>query len=416
MTATQNTQMRSIQLRAFPGVLLTCLFLSAVAGALAYVVQDARLDGRLLHQAQVESLHLLDASYANGDIDQGLGLLTQGQFLLARVYDPARKLLGQSIASAAPQSLANYAAPKPLPFDLEHAAYQRLQIDSLSALDVSIPLVREGKTWGLLEGIYLTSLANEQLIREELLSNAMMVVLAALATGLMLYPVTLGLCRKLSGLSATALTGNLEVLEIVGNMIASRDAQSNAHNYRVTLYALRLADEAGLPRSAHTGLIAGSFLHDIGKIAVSDAILLKPARLSETETIEMRQHVGRGVAVVKRSRWLAQAREIIEFHHEKFDGSGYPRGVAGEQIPLAARIFAIADVFDALTSVRPYKSAASLEDALEIITREAGRHFDPQLVASFLLVAAEIHGKWQSAGEDALRAALEPHLHAACSI
>ena len=175
-------------------------------------------------------------------------------------------------------------------------------------------------------------------------------------------------------------------------MIASRDAESSAHNYRVTLYALSLAHEAGLPESAMNGLIAGSFLHDIGKITVSDAILRKPQRLSESEVGEMRLHVRRGVDLVKRSRWLAEAREIIEFHHERFDGSGYPRGVGGERIPLAARIFAIAEVFDALTSVRPYKSAASLEDALEIITREAGRHFDPRLVADFLVIAADVLG------------------------
>ena len=90
--------------------------------------------------------------------------------------------------------------------------------------------------------------------------------------------------------------------------------------------------------------------------------------------------------------------------------------MGGERIPPAARIFAIAEVFDALTSVRPYKSAASLEDALRSSTREAGRHFDPRLVADFLVIAADVHGKWQHAAEDVLRAALEPHLNAACGL
>ncbi|MBX3685697.1 MAG: HD domain-containing protein [Rhodocyclaceae bacterium] len=408
--------MRSIHFRALPGLILACLLLAAATGSLAYLFQLGRVDTHLLHLAQVESAHLLDASASNGDLDKGMSLLTQGQFLLARIYDPAGHLLGQAVSRQADRRLANYASPTPLPFDLEHARSQRVRIDTVSVLELSLPLVRDGHTWALLQGIYQASPANQKAIHDEILNGVALVVLAVLVTAIVVYRLTISLYRRLSRPSTTAQAGNLEVLEVVGNMIASRDAESSAHNYRVTLYALSLAHEAGLPESAMNGLIAGSFLHDIGKITVSDAILRKPQRLSESEVGEMRLHVRRGVDLVKRSRWLAEAREIIEFHHERFDGSGYPRGVGGERIPLAARIFAIAEVFDALTSVRPYKSAASLEDALEIITREAGRHFDPRLVADFLVIAADVHGKWQHAAEDVLRAALEPHLNAACGL
>ena len=408
--------MRSIHFRALPGLILACLLLAAATGSLAYLFQLGRVDTHLLHLAQVESAHLLDASASNGDLDKGMSLLTQGQFLLARIYDPAGHLLGQAVSRQADRRLANYASPTPLPFDLEHARSQRVRIDTVSVLELSLPLVRDGHTWALLQGIYQASPANQKAIHDEILNGVALVVLAVLVTAIVVYRLTISLYRRLSRPSTTAQAGNLEVLEVVGNMIASRDAESSAHNYRVTLYALSLAHEAGLPESAMNGLIAGSFLHDIGKITVSDAILRKPQRLSESEVGEMRLHVRRGVDLVKRSRWLAEAREIIEFHHERFDGSGYPRGVGGERIPLAARIFAIAEVFDALTSVRPYKSAASLEDALEIITREAGRHFDPRLVADFLVIAADVHGKRQHAAEDVLRAALEPHLNAACGL
>ena len=408
--------MRSIHFRALPGLILACLLLAAATGSLAYLFQLGRVDTHLLHLAQVESAHLLDASASNGDLDKGMSLLTQGQFLLARIYDPAGHLLGQAVSRQADRRLANYASPTPLPFDLEHARSQRVRIDTVSVLELSLPLVRDGHTWALLQGIYQASPANQKAIHDEILNGVALVVLAVLVTAIVVYRLTISLYRRLSRPSTTAQAGNLEVLEVVGNMIASRDAESSAHNYRVTLYALSLAHEAGLPESAMNGLISGSFLPDIGKITVSDAILRKPQRLSESEVGEMRLHVRRGVDLVKRSRWLAEAREIIEFHHERFDGSGYPRGVGGERIPLAARIFAIAEVFDALTSVRPYKSAASLEDALEIITREAGRHFDPRLVADFLVIAADVHGKWQHAAEDVLRAALEPHLNAACGL
>lgn len=412
--------MRSIHLRALPRMLLICVLLSIGAGALAYAFQMSRVDPHLLHQAQLESTHLRDPSLAEGSrsdrLARSLELLTQGQFRLARVYDAERRLLAQSVSTHADPALATYAPSKPLPFSLDHAAWQRVQINSLSALAVSIPLSRGGQPWGLLEGLYMPDPLGEQHIRDELAKGVLMAVVAVLTSAAVVYPLTVSLYRSLARPSVNAQAGNLEVLEMVGNMIAARDSDSNAHNYRVTLYALALAREARLAPAAVPGLIAGAFLHDIGKIAISDAILRKPGRLSDEELAEMRNHVRRGVDLVKRSRWLVQAREIIEYHHEKFDGSGYPRGAAGENIPLPARIFAIADVFDALTSMRPYKSAAPLEDALLIITRESGRHFDPELVAAFLVVAADSHRQWQCAGEDALRASLEPHLRASCSI
>ena len=408
--------MRSIHFRALPGLILACLLLAAATGSLAYLFQLGRVDTHLLHLAQVESAHLLDASASNGDLDKGMSLLTQGQFLLARIYDPAGHLLGQAVSRQADRRLANYASPTPLPFDLEHARSQRVRIDTVSVLELSLPLVRDGHTWALLQGIYQASPANQKAIHDEILNGVALVVLAVLVTAIVVHRLTISLYRRLSRPSTTAQAGNLEVLEVVGNMIASRDAESSAHNYRVTLYALSLAHEAGLPESAMNGLIAGSFLHDIGKITVSDAILRKPQRLSESEVGEMRLHVRRGVDLVKRSRWLCGGTR---------DHRVPPREVRRQRIssrrgrradPAAARIFAIAEVFDALTSVRPYKSAASLEDALEIITREAGRHFDPRLVADFLVIAADVHGKWQHAAEDVLRAALEPHLNAACGL
>jgi putative two-component system response regulator len=137
-------------------------------------------------------------------------------------------------------------------------------------------------------------------------------------------------------------------------------------------------------------LYRSSPLHDIGKVAIRDEILLKPGRLTSEEFATMRQHtvIGAGILdqAVARSHsggFLAMAASIARHHHERFDGTGYPDGLAGEAIPLAARIVAVADVYDALTSVRPYKPAFSPERAKEIIVREDGRHFDPAVVAAF---------------------------------
>ena len=133
-------------------------------------------------------------------------------------------------------------------------------------------------------------------------------------------------------------------------------------------------------------------MHDVGKIGIPDAILQKPGKLTDEEWVVMRQHPEIGAAIMGEhpSGVLQLAREVALGHHEKWDGSGYPAGLAGEAIPLSARIIAIADVFDALTSVRPYKKAWPPEQAMAHITEQAGKHFDPALVVLFLPLLPEL--------------------------
>jgi len=128
----------------------------------------------------------------------------------------------------------------------------------------------------------------------------------------------------------------------------------------------------------------GSILHDIGKMAVSDGILHKPAALTAEEMEIMRQHPRYAYEMLSRIEYLHPSLDIPYCHHEHWDGTGYPRGLKGEEIPLPARIFAIVDVYDALTSDRPYRSAWKIEDALKYIIENAGKHFDPKIVAAFL--------------------------------
>jgi HD-GYP domain-containing protein (c-di-GMP phosphodiesterase class II) len=151
------------------------------------------------------------------------------------------------------------------------------------------------------------------------------------------------------------------MMEALGRAIAKRDSDTGAHNYRVAWIAARIAERLGLSGSAMQALIAGSFLHDVGKIGIPDAILLKPGRLDEQEMDTMRTHVAQGEEIVTGMGWLDGAQAVVAAHHEKWNGSGYPRGLAGEAIPLAARIFAVADVFDALCSKRPYKEPGACD-------------------------------------------------------
>lgn len=132
-------------------------------------------------------------------------------------------------------------------------------------------------------------------------------------------------------------------------------------------------------------------MYDVGNIGVEDGILRKPGRLSEVEFARMKEHVTIGIDIISKANWLHGAREVIEFHHEKFNGSGYMRGLQGEAIPLVARIFAIVDVFDALASERPYKEPLPLEEVLAIMQQESGSYFDPELLNSFTSMAPRLY-------------------------
>lgn len=165
-----------------------------------------------------------------------------------------------------------------------------------------------------------------------------------------------------------------------------RDPETGAHISRMAHYSRLIAKGLGLSVAEQDLLLEAAPMHDLGKVGIADNILLKPGRLTEAEFIIMKQHAQYGYELLKgsASRVLQAGAEIALGHHEKFDGSGYPQGLKGEAIPLFSRIVAVADVFDALTSERPYKKAWTLEEAVDFLTAGAGTHFDPRCVQSFL--------------------------------
>ncbi|AWR87133.1 GAF domain-containing protein [Meiothermus taiwanensis] len=176
-----------------------------------------------------------------------------------------------------------------------------------------------------------------------------------------------------------------EALKALGLALEYRDLETAGHTERVTRLALELAEEMGLSEPDLTHLRWGAYLHDLGKLAIPDGILKKPGKLEPEEWEQMKTHTVLGEQMARRMGFLPPATlAVIRHHHERWDGSGYPDGLAGEAIPLLARIFALADVYDALTSQRPYKRAWSPEEALADIAAQAGRHFDPNLCRIFL--------------------------------
>ncbi len=168
-----------------------------------------------------------------------------------------------------------------------------------------------------------------------------------------------------------------------------RDKETEDHTRRVTELTMRLAQQMDIPDAELIHIRRGATLHDIGKVSMPDDILFKPAPLTEEEWIIMRRHPLVAAEILKPISYLTPALPIPSFHHEKWDGSGYPNGLAGESIPFAARLFAFADVYDALTSDRPYRRAWSQADALGHIHKNSGTHFDPQIVPVFIHMMTE---------------------------
>jgi putative nucleotidyltransferase with HDIG domain len=172
-------------------------------------------------------------------------------------------------------------------------------------------------------------------------------------------------------------------LEALGDALDLKDAETEGHSKRVTAYTIAIARAMGISSEKIRIIARGAFLHDIGKMAIPDAILHKPGPLTESEIEIMRKHSVRGYQMLRKIPFLADAAEIVHAHQERFDGSGYPRGLSGDSIPIGARIFAIADTLDAITTDRPYRSARSIQAARAEIDGLSGRQFDPKIVGVF---------------------------------
>ncbi len=179
-------------------------------------------------------------------------------------------------------------------------------------------------------------------------------------------------------------------LEALGDALDLKDSETEGHSRRVTAYTIALARSMGVDSVDMKTIKHGAFLHDIGKMAIPDAILLKPGRLDADEQIIMRRHCYSGYQIVRKIPFLKDAADIVYSHQEHFDGGGYPRQLRAEEIPLGARIFAVADTLDAITSDRPYRRGSPFSAARNEIARCAGTQFDPQVVDAFTSMPCEV--------------------------
>ncbi|WP_254899362.1 HD-GYP domain-containing protein [Methylomagnum ishizawai] len=345
-------------------------------------------------------------------LEQALGRKIQRSvnehFLTVEIYGPDGKLRFEAArdgASSIGREVAHYRHRIP---EQGESSRELHYLEGRLLLAIVLPLeYPQGNPAGYFEGVYQVDPAQRAKLEEEIVHVIVLVTTSLALAAALLSPIIMNLNRWLVRLAATLFKGNVELLDVLGCAIAERDSDTNSHNYRVTLYALGFGQRLGLSRWELRNLIAGAFLHDVGKIGIRDPILLKPGRLTPEEFEVMKTHVTLGVDVLKRASWLQGARDVVEFHHEKYDGSGYLRGLSGEAIPLNARLFSIVDVFDALTSPRPYKQPWPVEEAVAALEKDSGTHFDPHLVRVFSTIAAslyrELHGLDDSRLEAILR-------------
>ena len=196
--------------------------------------------------------------------------------------------------------------------------------------------------------------------------------------------------RSLVGkLETTVVNRTASLLTGLNAALDLRDTETQGHSRRVALYSRRLAEELGVSGPEAIDIQRGALLHDIGKIGVSDTILLKPGKLTEAEWVEMRKHAEFGFKILENIPFLGNARQVVRQHHERFDGKGYPQGLKGKEIILGARIFAIIDTYDAMTSDRPYRKGLPHDVAIDEIKKNSGTQFDPDVVVAWNRIPSE---------------------------
>jgi putative nucleotidyltransferase with HDIG domain len=186
-------------------------------------------------------------------------------------------------------------------------------------------------------------------------------------------------------------------LEALGDAIDLKDAETEGHAKRVTAFTIAVARAMGINRKEIAVIARGAFLHDIGNMAIPDIILRKPGALTPNEVLVMREHCERGYQMLRKIPFLSVAAEIVQSHQERYDGTGYPRGLKGDEIPLGARVFSVADTLDAITRDRPYRPSRTIAAAREEIQKSSGLQFDPQIVKTFLSMPVNI---WSDLARD----------------
>ncbi|WP_067099238.1 HD-GYP domain-containing protein [Marinomonas atlantica] len=397
--------------KALKRVVLVSLVVSVIAGYVAWqvAVESAERESiDLTLEVSIDTIEYYELIAApENTLSKVAKVVTEdlvvGWFDVVELYDAK----GQELAGSVTERGESIEALLPVHYapSYEEPSYESITTKSGEwVLRNFIPIYSGNVLWGYLEGVRVVPDWQKKDIRDYSFVVALLSVAVAWLCGLFIYPIIVFLNREHIRQTKDIQQGSLDMMFALGKAISLRDSDTGAHNYRVVWISVELAERLGLSTAQIKSLILGSYLHDIGKIAITDAIMLKPGRLTCDEMEIMKAHVKEGVEMVKGIDWLEAAIPVIACHHEKWDGTGYPVGLIGNQIPLVGRIFAVSDVFDALCSERPYKPAFDYKKAFSIIKEGAEYHFDPSVVSAFEDISEELYERLKDADEELCRA------------
>lgn len=411
-----SDSVRDIKKNALIRVLVACVGLSVLATAIVYFWGRLESNSEIYQIAEREAAYVGEtlskkgissktmSAHANALVSSGYSRFTFVSFVM-----PDGNIVASAVSpdfvGMAPEFKNNVGGS----FD---KAIRRIEIDSYSFVRVSLPVYvsmgdGSNRVLSYFDAFYRLEPNEISALNSRAAKAIPIAILCVVLTALLLYPVMTSMNQNLVQANKKMLHGNIASLEALGEAIAKRDSDTSEHNYRVTIYALELGRAANISPSLLKDLLIGSFLHDVGKIGIPDHILLKPGPLDPDERKIMMTHVSLGLDILSRSEWLRTGENVVGCHHEKWDGTGYPKGLRGRQIPILGRIFAVADVFDALASERPYKKPMPLEQVFEHLRAGAGKHFDPRLVDLFIPIAKRLYPEMTKKSEDSLRKILK---------
>ena len=411
--------MRPFDKRTALRIAAVSVVLAAIASPIAWFVARESAEESTVALAMEESHRLLNhfdaidllGPQAIVHAERAANAVAGGLFDIAEIYHRSGQKLAEAMTPDGQR--VEKVLPRHVSPTYTSAFYESLHLKNDQwVLRIFIPLRDEtvataAPLTGYFEGVRVIPQWQRDQMFSSALTVAMMVALASLLCGAALYPVVIRLTADNEQKARDVLESHISMMEALGRAIAKRDSDTGVHNYRVAWIAARIGERLGLREKAMQSLIAGSFLHDVGKIGIPDAILLKAGKLDAAEFAIMQTHVQQGGEIVTGIGWLDGASEVVNGHHEKWNGSGYPVRLAGLNIPLAARIFAVADVFDALCSKRPYKEPMGLTEAMDILERDTGSHFDPSVMDVFRVMAHDIFVTLEACSEEQARQLLE---------
>jgi HD-GYP domain-containing protein (c-di-GMP phosphodiesterase class II) len=392
--------MSSISFAIFRRIALAGVLACILVGIGFYFIQGKGVDDFVLTLTAPQSDEFVSTDQDDQATYTSILESVYRRCVTAQVFDNEWNLRGET-ANPRHDSLRTMLVGKTQIFPHNRELHQHtMRVGENTVVQIQMPVLNAAKAQiGILNGVFTLPRRIDQQLQQHFRYALLAVVAAVMLTAVILFPMILSLNRQVLQTSHEIMRGNLEMAEALGSAIAKRDSGTGNHTYRVCFYALKLGETAKLNAASMRRLIIGSFFHDIGKIGISDSILLKPEKLNDEEFAAIKKHVSLGLEIVRPSEWLRAGSDIIEFHHEKFDGSGYLKQLQGNEIPLVARIFAIVDVFDALASRRPYKEAMPCEEAIAAVRAGAGSHFDPHLVEMFTCMAADLYREVTDLGE-----------------